>query len=128
MGAIGSKFSKYGQCSAVTGLITTSFILGLIGLVLLFVLPIIGTVAGLAFLAVAFVLGIIALGMLGNILYKQGWNAQNRWCKANIVTTVIIIIVIIALLVTGTVKHINDNQPGSPIPSNDATTQPATQN
>jgi len=121
MGTVGSKNAK---CASITGLIVTSIILGAIGLALL--MTIISLGAGLALLITATILCLIAVLMIIHILVTQGWKAQNGWCKFNIVMSIILFIVLIVLVTGGTV-NITNVQPANPEPSNNASTQPASQ-
>ena len=92
------NMSNYDECASITSTMIVAFIIGAIGMILLFNLPIIGTGLGIAFLIVSLCIFIFPLIMLFRALFINGWSSQNTWCKINIIATIIIIILSISLL------------------------------
>ncbi len=130
-----SKTLQNVSCGAVTGLLIISVIIGAIGIALIETL--IGLIPGLVLLLVSgifFIIGIISLitflvknrgkvGSFGQRLKDTFYNNLSWWCLICILVSICIIIGEIVV----TAKYFG-YQPANPVPSNDAVTQPATQN
>ena len=112
------------QCLSTTGLLVAALIFGILGGCFLLI-PIIGTIIGLVFLSIAFILALIGVGILGRMLWTNGLKTQNRMCKVLIVLSCLLFAGIIALIAVASVNHISDNQPATPIPSNTDSTAPS---
>jgi uncharacterized membrane protein YagU involved in acid resistance len=107
MGSVLTK--ENGKCTAITILLSFSIILAIIGISLIFVIPLIGTGIGFILGIFAIIFFIIALILLIKMLNKKGFSGLSGWCKANIVFCLVVFILVITGIISGSIKH-SENQ------------------
>lgn len=120
---MGSFWSKYGECGTTTGMMVLSFLLAILGIALVYTL--VGIFIGIPLLIAAWIIFLISLIMLGKVLITKKWKDHTTFCKVNVGICIGLLIILIVLSAVGGNEHQNQTAQKPPVPSNEASTAPA---